>query len=1559
MDYTFIKGRNSEIDKGFKRWLLKVCQLYKYDKKYVLKNVDDMIAVRQNPGVNNETLKRQIDIVYNKLISGVSPKHFKAIYLRQLKKMKKLIGKKVDLSKYKDYSVKDLYEVNTKLYNSLSPDQQRKFYTSFMVKPIIKKLRIKNTKKNELINNITSTLKNKYGFTDEVFKYAEKKIEKIRNKNKQKKYSLVGSLLNTNALESLIRYFCLDINPDDIKDTVNNKSSLINKYNVISQQARNLLEQYYNSPNKEAIRGEIQELVKKISPTFDILNNNVKPDKLQSVINRSAILFSNYKAKIGIKKDVYLVGYNPGSQNSIVRSYSNDINTLKTFGYDYTKQSEMDNIFNSKVVLVSSVPPPQQPPNQPQPPPNNQPNNPQPPNPPNNQPDIPPPNDNNGDGGDDDDGNNNDDGGDHKPSRFSLSGLFFKSNPKVAETTEDTDRLVDNVLSSPQYQKLLNELNSLKKVHSEAENTIFKLQDDIDNLSISKQELEKEIETLNQTIKDNLSKGKTENKQYENKIKALENKIKEINNTKNALLTKNQNLTSDLQKAVSINKSLQSSYDKFRNNAEDTTNQLTSDYENKIKLLNEKNTELTNKNTDLTTTYNSVLQEKENLTKQLSDLQNEKTNLENQLQQSQNSNTEQTTILNQQLQQNQNKINELTNTIEQLNKTIETLKSNQQVDKTVIQNYIDLLNYIHSHPEPNEELEKRKNQLQELQKKYKLSQQQIDNLSWFSNYTNKEADKKIAELNRSNQQLKDSYEKRLSDKDKDYENKIKQLNTSISEKEKAHQNKINELTTSMNKKEQDYQNKINELNEKIKEAGIQNNETLKQKLQSQKEQLTEQQKELENELNNKLNEQQEKYNNDVSALQKKIKELEKEISNTNVVKDTYKNAFEGLKTENDGLKTDLNKQLTVIGNKNNQLTNLNKQLTDLNTKLSDKDKQLIDLNTKLSDKDKQLINLDNERQNQLTELNNQLSEKDKQLTLLNSEKENLSKSLVETQTLSTELKEAIKNLINNLITSLNNNNVDDNFINNLGITQNLMSALPQNERIGLQGLYTGLTEARNRFVQNQQVMLDRFKTDLDKLNAKILENQNIFTQKNDRIKTLEDQNKLLIKDKEQLEEDTKKKEEERKQLAETNKKLMVRKKEEDEEDKKKIKPSDFNDVSEEPQLRFNLDNQIEEDDEHLQPIVDASVNSVITHSDVEPKVYFENGNPDRPYIDGHPILNKNGTLNKPTHNNPRYRSIIDRYLHETGRAGLLRGEIDTYNIEQENVRDEPMNEPQQPPQQQQPQEQPQEPQENILEKFKSKVGANAKVGKTPIFRQDGAISGSFLGLTNAVQKVNQELGTHYTSREELEKAFNYKKLQRPVNMHLTDQRTVEDGQAFINRNTVQPPQPQTPKKTRKSSEKLAQEEAERFLNRGQNIEGFNISVLDKLHKKYANYVKPKEFDAIIYSKMKKRYPDLSQKELDKKFVEIIKDYDRVNRPTKYQKRMSKGKYDNYNGGWLSALLPMVPTIISGIKSLFSKGNNPDSLEPSMYKGSNKYKKQFRGCAVMSLSDLNSMKQSIK
>ena len=107
--------------------------------------------------------------------------------------------------------------------------------------------------------------------------------------------------------------------------------------------------------------------------------------------------------------------------------------------------------------------------------------------------------------------------------------------------------------------------------------------------------------------------------------------------------------------------------------------------------------------------------------------------------------------------------------------------------------------------------------------------------------------------------------------------------------------------------------------------------------------------------------------------------------------------------------------------------------------------------------------------------------------------------------------------------------------------------------------------------------------------------------------------------------------------------------------------------------------------------------------------------------------------------------------------------------------------------------------------------------------------------------------------------------------------------------------------------------------------------------------------------MKKRYPDLSKEELDKKFVKIIKDYDKVNRPEKYKKRKEKKKYDNYTGGWLSALLPFVPSIISGIKSIFS-GKGVDSLEPTIYKGSNK--KQFRGCAVMSLSELNNIKNSI-
>jgi len=339
----------------------------------------------------------------------------------------------------------------------------------------------------------------------------------------------------------------------------------------------------------------------------------------------------------------------------------------------------------------------------------------------------------------------------------------------------------------------------------------------------------------------------------------------------------------------------------------------------------------------------------------------------------------------------------------------------------------------------------------------------------------------------------------------------------------------------------------------------------------------------------------------------------------------------------------------------------------------------------------------------------------------------------------------------------------------------------------------------------------------------------------------------------------------------------------------------------------------------------------------EIKVYLDKDGVYR--INGNNVFKKNGEINRTIYR--QYRKQIDKFLKENNMENKIpKDEISTLNIIEEEPKPASVPEPEPEP----------VPEQSLTEQLKNKVGVKAKLGRINIFNKDGTISGQFLKNRKALEYVESNLGIKFNTNDEMKQAFGYSSKPRSKKVNKADNETIA--------------------------------EAEKYLNRTNESEGFNISVLDKLHKKYAKYVKPKEFDAIIYTKMKKRYPDLSKEELDKKFIKILKDYDRVNRPSKYEKRLSNNKYDNYTAsGIFTALLPLVPSIITGIKSLFSKGKNPDALEPTLYKGDGcskgsnkeevnssddekekkkkKYKKQFRGCAVMSLSDLNSIKNSIK
>ena len=289
MDYTFIKGKPSvEIDRGFKRWLLKVCQIYKYNKELALKNAELMQSVRQKSyGVSNEIIKKRIDYVYRNLVSHITSTQFKDIYLRQLKKIYKILNKKYVPSEFKDKSVDELYKENTKLFNSLNEEQQRRFYISFMIKKIFKILHIKNTKQNKLAiqSKVKDYLKTHFNLPENVFEFADKIIKKYK---KPKEMSLIEALKGKDhSIDDIITIANFEVGNEDILDYDKKEEDLSN-FKILSYNAKNLIQQFLSSSsiNKPGIKTELFEIVKEMYPIYNKLKLNIKPNKKAEVEGR-------------------------------------------------------------------------------------------------------------------------------------------------------------------------------------------------------------------------------------------------------------------------------------------------------------------------------------------------------------------------------------------------------------------------------------------------------------------------------------------------------------------------------------------------------------------------------------------------------------------------------------------------------------------------------------------------------------------------------------------------------------------------------------------------------------------------------------------------------------------------------------------------------------------------------------------------------------------------------------------------------------------------------------------------------------------------------------------------------------------------------------------------------------------------------------------------------------------------------------------------------------------------------------------------------------------------
>ena len=822
MDYTFIKGKPSvEIDRGFKRWLLKCCQIYKYDKKFALDNAKLMQKLRlSGSNASKEIIKRQIDSIYKKLISGITKDHTRDIYLRQLRKIYKILNKPFNMQEFVNLSVDKLYSLNTELFNKLDKEQQRKFYTSFMVRPVIKVLKIKNTTENKskINDKIKEYIKEHYHLPEDLFIFAKDNFT-IPKALKHKK---INPLQIDRTLEEILKMAYLDITLDDIEE-YDLKQQDFNQYYTLSRQIINFFNELLTTNNQQALLTEVKQIANMLLPIYNRIISHIKKDRVKTISDKQTLTVNSFLGK-------------PNNNIFFNRRPQQLLNIT-------TKMPENNKIFVPQVINPVRNP-------QPQPPP-----------PPNND-DI-----------DMDDNNKpDDDNNDGRPAppriisdgiSSGFSRLVNRSNEKVIETANDvnTTNLQNLIDNDPRYlevkqalekaqkdleeQKALNEQAKANydqaKANYEEEKAQYeqqKAQYEQEKLSNQKRIKElstdnkksnflignytKEIDTLKSQITRfdaEIAKLKAErdksNTTSLNEKKALEKQISDLQNEKNALLTKSQDLENQLN--------------------EKSTNQLNLsktilDKENEITELNRQIVDESSKNLSLEAQLNDMISANEANNKTIEELNNKLDSLTQKLAENEeirkrleedinnkNFQLSSQTELESQLARANALSNSYSSDIKKLKKQINELNtSNLTLNDKIIQqkkafdtqydeqkqNYENLL---------NQQKETFTKQLDETNKAYDELQKENIRKNEGIAQLQKQATEKEEEFASKLQNQKQAFEKVLGEKENEYSNAIqreKEAQQILQNQINAKQNEITSLNTLYQEQGRIYEEKL-------------------------------------------------------------------------------------------------------------------------------------------------------------------------------------------------------------------------------------------------------------------------------------------------------------------------------------------------------------------------------------------------------------------------------------------------------------------------------------------------------------------------------------------------------------------------------------------------------------------------------------------------------------------------------------------------------------------------------------------------------------------------------
>ena len=914
MDYTFIPGKPSiEIDRGFKRWLLKCCQVYKYNKNFALNNAKMMQKIRQSASNSSkEIVKRQIDTVYKKLLSGLTKQHTHNIYMRQLKKMFKLLNKPFNENEFKNLPVNKLYEINAKLFNAMDNEQQRRFYTSFMVKPIFKILRIKNSKKNNnrINNKIKNYLKEHYHLPEDVFFFAKdslklpKKIKPIKKDD-----------INDN-IKDIINMAYLDINLDDIED-YDLKKQDYQQFYELSRKIINLFNQFSTSNNKQAVLAELNDLAFIIKPIYNRIVNNIKLDKKNDVFtkqqnnsnqlleqyfnipetnnnnlffNRLPIQIKTIKAEIPQSNEIFkpnVINPNYVVKNNDVMNNNNDIQPQVDINIQKVNENQNQLPNNNDL------------------PKNDDFNN------------NLPKNDDNDDSDDDDD--NNDDG-----ISKGLRLLNQINNPnKVFETENDLNlkrlqNLIDNekelrLALEMQYKNLLenkenqlnaektnnelkqqeltNKINLLTAQNQQYNDRIKANEEQFKNFKIQISNLNNNIQNLKQE-KENLSNSNFEN---QNAIKEKEEQIRKLENEKNDLLLQSQQIKQQLENTNTL--------------YEQTKSSLESDVSNKNSQINQ----LENQDLNSKKTIEDLKNEIDRLKFMLQESERVKINLENDIQN--NSLASKTEIESEKARTNAI-INNLKNQIEQYENQIKEINNGNAKTKEIYEQLIKTKdNSINDY----------KNQINSLNEQIKKENQRYNDelKQYYDKYT-----KEIEDLKNIYNTNDAEYKKQVEILKNEYENRVKKL-------EDDNNNKIKSLTNEKDTLIEQNKSLLDELNRRITP------EQTNQMLENQKNQLDRvneeklkyQANQIVNAIINAYNRMKYGYSNepeDTSNLQItnedsiKLNELIKDALKTNPFNNLYKFSNKRYRIEND---TPDNEKHTHI-EKDTSITEKDVKMTD-------------------------------------------------------------------------------------------------------------------------------------------------------------------------------------------------------------------------------------------------------------------------------------------------------------------------------------------------------------------------------------------------------------------------------------------------------------------------------------------------------------------------------------------------------------------------------------------------------------------------------------------------------